>query len=265
MKNRYHIVQIIPSDSGKTVSFKFHSVMWKILGIFVILVFALGAILVYKLAELNAIIVSSREIQFQNEMLLKKQQEYETFFSELDSISTMERQIKNILGTFYETDSTKLSEVLEKNRFDFVPLAKNRFNAELTGYSDQEKRQNWNQIPSIIPTIGIISKHYSAEENHPGIDISAKLDEPVFATAEGKVLSVSKMKDRGLNLQIDHENGYVTSYSHLQKSYVYKNGRVKKGEAIGTVGTSGNSTGPHIHYEILKDNNPIDPELLIEE
>lgn len=265
MKNRYHIIQIIPSDAGKTVSFKLHAFTWKFLAFLILAIFALGGFLVYNFAKLNAIIVSSRQVHAQNEMLLQKQKEYELFFSELDSISTMERQIKNILGTFYETDSTKLSAVIEKNRFDFVSLAKNRFNAELTGYSEQEKRQNWNQIPSIIPTIGIISKHFSNEDNHPGIDISAKFDEPVFATADGKVLFVSKMKDRGLNMQIDHGNGYISSYSHLQKTYVKKNASVKKGEAIGTVGTSGNSTGPHIHYEILKDNQPIDPELFIEE
>lgn len=265
MKNRYHIIQIIPPDAGKTISFKLHTWTWKLFMLLLFVIFLLGGFLIYKLAVLNAIIVSSREIHIQNELLLQRQKEYELFFSELDSISTMERQIKNILGTFYETDSTKLSAVIEKNRFDFSPLAKNRFNAELTGYSEQEKRQNWNQIPSIIPTIGIISKRYSAEENHLGIDISAKLDEPVFATAEGKVLFVSKMKDRGLNMQIDHGNGYVSSYSHLQKTYVKKNAQVKKGEAIGTVGSSGNSTGPHIHYEILKDGKPIDPELFIEE
>lgn len=265
MKNRYHIIQIIPPDAGKTISFKLHAWTWKLFMLLLFVIFLLGGFLIYKLAVLNAIIVSSREIHIQNELLLQRQKEYELFFSELDSISTMERQIKNILGTFYETDSTKLSAVIEKNRFDFSPLTKNRFNAELTGYSEQEKRQNWNQIPSIIPTIGIISKRYSAEENHLGIDISAKLDEPVFATAEGKVLFVSKMKDRGLNMQIDHGNGYVSSYSHLQKTYVKKNAQVKKGEAIGTVGSSGNSTGPHIHYEILKDGKPIDPELFIEE
>lgn len=265
MKNRYHIIQIIPPDAGKTISFKLHAWTWKLFMLLLFVIFLLGGFLIYKLAVLNAIIVSSREIHIQNELLLQRQKEYELFFSELDSISTMERQIKNILGTFYETDSTKLSAVIEKNRFDFSPLVKNRFNAELAGYSDQEKRQNWNQIPSIIPTIGIISKRYSAEENHLGIDISAKLDEPVFATAEGKVLFVSKMKDRGLNMQIDHGNGYVSSYSHLQKTYVKKNAQVKKGEAIGTVGSSGNSTGPHIHYEILKDGKPIDPELFIEE
>ncbi len=265
MKNRYHIIQIIPSDAGKTVSFKLHALTWKVFVFLVFAIFLLGGFLIYKIATINAMLVSSREIHAQNELLLQKQKEYELFFSELDSISTMERQIKNILGTFYETDSTRLSEIIEKNRFDFAPLAKNRFNAELVGYSEQEKRQNWAQIPSIIPTIGIISKHYSAEESHLGIDISAKLDEPVFATADGKVLSVSKVKDRGLNMQIDHGNGYVSSYSHLQKTYVRKSAIVKKGEAIGTVGTSGNSTGPHIHYEIIKDGESIDPELFIEE
>lgn len=265
MKNRYHIIQIIPSDAGKTVSLKIHTWTWRILSGVLLLILGLGIFFVYKLATINAFIVSFREVQTQNEMLKQKQNEYEIFFSELDSISTMEKQIKNILGTFYETDSTKLSAVIEKNRFDFVSMAKNRFNAELAGYSDQEKRENWNHIPSIIPTIGIISKHFSAEEGHQGIDISAKADEPVFATAEGKVISVSKVKDRGLNMQIDHGNGYVSSYSHLQKSYVKKNSTVKKGEAIGTVGSSGNATGPHIHYEIIKNQQPIDPELFIEE
>ncbi|MDY6285543.1 MAG: M23 family metallopeptidase [Hallerella sp.] len=263
MKNRYHIIQIIPSDSGKTVSFKIRSLSWKIFGILIIAIFAMGVFFVYKLSTINAIIISSRQVHAQNEMLLKKQQEYEMFFSELDSISTMEKQIKNILGTFYETDSSKLSEVIEKNRFNFIPRSKNRFNAELQSYTNGGNSQNWPKVPSIIPTIGIISKQFSS--GHTGIDISARIDEPVFATAEGKVLSSAKTKDRGLHIQIDHGNGYITSYSHLQKTYVRKGELVKKGEAIGTVGSSGNSTGPHIHYEILKDNTPVDPELFIEE
>ena len=263
MKNRYHIVQIIPSDSGKTVSFKIRSLTWKIFGILLVVIFAMGVFFVYKLSTIDAIIVSSRQVHEQNKMLLKKQQEYEMFFSELDSISTMEKQIKNILGTFYETDSSKLAEVIEKNRFNFVPLSKNKFNAELQSYANGGNSQNWPKVPSITPTIGIISKQFSS--GHTGIDISAKIDEPVFATAEGKVLSSAKTKDRGLHIQIDHGNGYITSYSHLQKTYVKKGELVKKGEAIGTVGSSGNSTGPHIHYEILKDSVPVDPELFIEE
>ena len=263
MKNRYHIIQIIPSDSGKTISFKISSLKWKIFGILIIAIFLMGGFFIYKLSTINAIIISSRQVHAQNEMLLKKQQEYEMFFSELDSISTMEKQIKNILGTFFETDSTKLSKVIDKNRFDFTPLSKNRFNAELQSYTNGGKSDNWSKMPSINPTIGIISKQFSSE--HTGIDISAKNDEPVFATAEGKVISAAKTKDRGLHLQINHGNGYITSYSHLQKTYVKKGEFVKKGEAIGTVGSSGNATGPHIHYEILKNNVPVDPELFIEE
>lgn len=264
MKNRYHIIQIIPSDSGKTVSLKIHSFAWKLLGILFLLLLLLGGVFIYKLSVINAMILSSRQIQSQNETLIKKQQEYELFFSELDSISTMEGQIKNILETFYETDSTKLSAIIEKNRFHFAPLPQNRFNAEYRSGIDGE-RKNWDNLPNIIPTTGIISKSFSMEENHLGIDISAKNNEPVFATADGKILSVSKAKDLGLNIQIEHGGGYVTRYSHLQKAHVKKGARIKKGEVIGTVGSSGNSTGPHIHYEILKDNHQIDPEFFIEE
>ena len=74
------------------------------------------------------------------------------FFSELDSISTMEKQIKNILGTFFETDSTKLSKVIDKNRFDFTPLSKNRFNAELQSYTNGGKSENWSKIPITWPS-----------------------------------------------------------------------------------------------------------------
>ncbi len=264
MKKKYHIIQIIPSDSGKTVSFKIRSFVWRLLGIFAVLFFGLGILFICKLSTIDAIILSFRQVQRQNEMLQEKQREYELFFSELDSISTMERQIKKILETFYETDSTKLSAIIEKNRFHFTPLSQNHLNAEYRSGVDIE-RKNWDSFPNIVPTIGIISKEFSMEENHLGIDISAKLNEPVFSTAEGKVISVSKAKDLGLHIQIDHGKGYTTRYSHLQKASVKKGAKVKKGEVIGTVGTSGNSTGSHIHYEILKDNQPIDPELFIEE
>ena len=255
MKNRYRIIQIVPSDSGKTHIFKVHAFIWKTFGILLVLCFLFGGFLLYKLTAIDAMLVASRHIQAQNEKLIEKQKEYEAFFAELDSISTMEKQIKNILGTFYETDSTKLSAIIEKNHFNFSPMEKNTFNSESQSWNTEEKRKNWSQIPNIMPTIGIISKHFSEEESHLGIDISTKINEPVFATADGKVLSVSRVKDRGLNLQIDHGNGYVTSYSHLKKNYVKKN----------RPGATGNATGSHIHYEITKDNQHIDPELFIEE
>lgn len=267
MNNKYDTIQIIPANSGKTRIFKIHAAAWKFFFWILIIILILSIVFIYKLSEINALIVTSKQIKAQNEMLVKKQKEYEAYFSQLDSIYVMERQIKNILGTYYETDSQKLSTILEKNSFNYTPPSKNRFDAEGRNgiQADPQEKKEREKIPNIIPTVGIISKQYSEEQKHFGIDISAKEGEPVFAAADGIVESVKNIDDLGLNIRINHNNGYVSSYSHLQKFFVKKKTKVKKGQTIGTVGETGNATGPHLHYEILLDNKTIDPELLIEE
>lgn len=99
--------------------------------------------------------------------------------------------------------------------------------------------------------------------DHKGIDIGHEQDTPIHA-ADGGTVTFSGVTDGyGNTIIIDHKNGYVTLYAHCNKLLVSENETVVQGEQIATVGSTGVSTGPHLHFEIQKDGVPIDPAPLI--
>ena len=105
-----------------------------------------------------------------------------------------------------------------------------------------------------------LSPFYKIEAQHSGLDIIAGQGEPVLATADGTVADVVRTgKGLGNVVTIDHGNGYVTRYAHLSDISVSKGQKVTKGKKIATVGVSGNTFAPHLHYEVLYNDVPQDP------
>ncbi|MGB8020680.1 MAG: M23 family metallopeptidase [Candidatus Nanopelagicales bacterium] len=96
--------------------------------------------------------------------------------------------------------------------------------------------------------------------SHTGLDFAAPSGTPARAAASGKVISAEYAGSYGNQIVIDHGNGYQTSCSHLSSIGVSVGERVVAGDRIGAVGSTGNSTGPHLHFEVLRDDAPIDPE-----
>ncbi len=97
---------------------------------------------------------------------------------------------------------------------------------------------------------------------HKGIDLGAKLGEPVYATGNGIVKDTdlgSRRRGYGRQILIDHGFGYRTRYAHLTTIDVVEGQQIKRGEQIGTVGSTGGSTGPHLHYEVIYMGTPVDP------
>lgn len=95
---------------------------------------------------------------------------------------------------------------------------------------------------------------------HYGMDFSARKGTPIYATGNGTVKRAdNRSSGFGKHIRIDHGFGYVSLYAHLSKYNVRRGQRVKRGDIIGFVGNTGRSRGPHLHYEILKDNKKINP------
>lgn len=94
---------------------------------------------------------------------------------------------------------------------------------------------------------------------HTGIDFTAQIGTPIYATGDGKVINPSGLTGYGKVIVIDHGFGYETLYAHCSKIIVMPGQKVKRGEIIGYVGNSGVSTGPHVHYEVLKNGVPVNP------
>ena len=127
-------------------------------------------------------------------------------------------------------------------------------------------------IPAIFPLketeIKYISSYfgyrpdpiYKIEKFHSGIDVSAQKGTEAYATGDGVVCDVEKGHwGYGNMVTIDHGYGYKTRYAHLQKAAVRRGQQVKRGQLIGFIGNTGKTTGVHLHYEVLKNNAPINP------
>jgi murein DD-endopeptidase MepM/ murein hydrolase activator NlpD len=95
---------------------------------------------------------------------------------------------------------------------------------------------------------------------HSGMDFTSPRGTPVYATGDGIVKRAdSGSSGYGRHIRIDHGYGYISLYAHLYKYNVVPNQQVKRGQIIGFVGSSGRSQAPHLHYEIIKDGNKINP------
>jgi murein DD-endopeptidase MepM/ murein hydrolase activator NlpD len=95
---------------------------------------------------------------------------------------------------------------------------------------------------------------------HTGLDLAAQTGDPVRATADGTITIAGWQGGYGKMIEIDHGNGLTTRYGHLSSIEVAVGQSVKIGQAIGRVGTTGRSTGPHLHYETRIDGEPVDPQ-----
>ncbi|MDE7437722.1 MAG: M23 family metallopeptidase [Muribaculaceae bacterium] len=100
---------------------------------------------------------------------------------------------------------------------------------------------------------------YGSSKFHEGLDFAAKTGTPVFATAYGKVSEAGRHSGYGNCVDIDHGYNYVTRYAHLSEILVAPGQEVKRGEMIGKVGSTGKSTGPHLHYEVRFKDEPQNP------
>ena len=129
-------------------------------------------------------------------------------------------------------------------------------------------RARYAATPSIMPTKGWLTSAFARERVHPilhlarpheGIDVSAPMGAEIEAPAAGIVTKVDWVEGYGNMLTVDHGYGLVTRYAHCSKILVVRGQRVKRGQKIALVGSTGLSTGPHLHYEVWVNGKPVNP------
>ena len=161
-----------------------------------------------------------------------------------------------------------VDEVNEEN----IKLAKEELTNDL-----QEELEEKEEIDSrtvngiylaVVPVTGRITSRYGVNESirdhtHKGIDIAATRGTPILATASGKVTFAGWSSGYGYLVKIDHGNGVETYYGHCSKLYVSAGDTVEAGEEIAAVGSTGNSTGNHLHFEIRLNGNQVNPESFV--
>ncbi|MAZ49678.1 MAG: hypothetical protein CME65_14045 [Halobacteriovoraceae bacterium] len=130
-----------------------------------------------------------------------------------------------------------------------------------------DKESILRSTPSILPTNGWITSYFGhrisptagVRKMHEGLDVGASFGTPIYAPADGIVTYAGNKAGFGLFVQIDHGYGIETIYAHSQKIMTKNGKRVQRGDLIAKVGSSGYSTGPHLHYEVRVNGIAVDP------
>ena len=129
-------------------------------------------------------------------------------------------------------------------------------------------REKWARIPSVLPVhsgeltsgFGERPDPFTEEDSfHRGLDVSAPLGTPIRATASGRVVFSRASAGYGLTVVIEHRAGLATRYAHVGQLLVTEGERVKRGQYIAYVGSTGRSTAPHVHYEVWVVGEPVNP------
>ncbi len=122
--------------------------------------------------------------------------------------------------------------------------------------------------PMEWPVAGTITSPFGERKNplgagddfHPGLDIAADEGAPIAAAAAGRVISAGPDAGYGNLIVVDNGNGVTTRYAHCSQIFARVGDAVAPGETIGAVGSTGRSTGPHLHFEVRVNDTPVDPE-----
>lgn len=283
-----------------TVSASFFLFLSCIIGAFLILsgfffydYFNLRKELIKKQALESKVSFQQNEITLQYHQIQNLVNEINSFKSKLVELKKIEKKIRIIsdfkdaddggnnlgMGGAIEEDLCPGVDIAEKHNsmmqkiqedMEMLNLASTRqqegFKSLLKSLED--KRSLLAATPSICPTKGWISSRFGYRKCpftgrrrfHSGLDIAACKGTPVVAPADGKITYAGKKGLLGNLVVIDHGYGMVTRYAHLNKALKKSGDIIKRGEIIGLVGSTGRSTGSHLHYEVRLNGVPLNPQ-----
>ena len=290
-KEKFFSILILPPKSGKIWKAKLSKVaLGIILGVLFLLVLA-GGLFSFNTFKLNSYKSKLTKLQTENQYLEKSmgslQEKVSGLEKEMYALMDKDKKIRIIFGLpeidkavrevgiggpdvgltlttpvgeeFLSTQITVdklLRQVrLEKESFDLI------YDKLL------EKKTILEHTPSTVPVKGYFSRGFGAgldpftglAQFHQGMDIAAEGGTPIYAPADGKVSSITLNPILGKLVEIDHLYEYKTYYGHLATVKVLLGQKIKRGDLIGTVGNTGYSTGPHLHYEVHFRNKPLNP------
>ena len=245
MKSENYTFIIIPNDEKKTKTFYFSKKKYQFLLflLFFLIVSALGIVFFYIFKLPEYLTIKKNHAKFISERM-----EVLKLSQDLNRLKQMDDMIRKSLGSTLKMDEKPI------------------INDSLIGTYEipQSKISYAENIPSQAPIEGYISQRsgndgYFSKNSHYGIDIVAKDGTPFVAAAKGIVVFSGWTYEFGNIIILYHGDDYFTHYGHNKKNLKNQWDIVERGEVIGMVGSTGISTGPHLHFEIWREFSPIDP------
>ncbi len=208
--------------------------------------------------------------------LQQEQEAQQEARNQLDTLAAERRNLVSLTGAERRTAASQVAQMedlsaAEESQLESLiqerqrELEAQRRAAGITGGGGEEASGgpgsfSWPVTGTITSPFGWRSNPFGGSpEFHQGLDIAAPSGTTVTAAAGGTVIMAQWYGGYGNYILIDHGGGYSTGYGHLSAIYVSNGQSLKRGQAIGAVGSTGASTGPHLHFEIRIDGKPVDP------
>ncbi|HKV42234.1 MAG TPA: peptidoglycan DD-metalloendopeptidase family protein [Blastocatellia bacterium] len=272
--NSHYTFLIIPKNTSKirrlNVSMKF---IYGSCGVFVAIL-GIGALGLVRLAQRESLELRYLAVRSENEKLRTENNLYENSYTKLKGqISFIEDESKELAR------QAKMEPIADVD--DHVGVGGPETAANMDKAADQLEHQvriigdrlrsdqlRLASVPSGLPVSGYQTAGFGVRRNpfgdggsefHEGVDLAVEFGTPVGATADGLVVWAGPYSGYGNLVAILHSNGITTRYGHLSKVAVEVGQRIKRGDQIGYAGSTGRSTGPHVHYEIRINDQPVDP------
>ncbi len=170
---------------------------------------------------------------------------------------------------YHDSDPDRTAATVIKENDLFPEEEKDRPINVLISDVVKNKPDKSSYFPDQTPAEGVITDGYGPRTDpevsfHYAMDIAGDFLSPIYSAADGEVETAGSDDIYGLNVVVNHiYDGYKTKYAHMAAYVVHEGQKVKKGDIIGFMGTTGYSTGVHLHYEVIKDEKKLDPAAFV--
>ena len=288
-KNNKFTIMVIPHSQDSPLVFKLPIATVQALGVIVLAFLMISISFVTRYISMNN---SLDELDYLRQDNISKSSEIEELAREtqilleqFEEIKQLEEKIKNLSNIQDETNAEEIETSLDQYLFassrgmttlerasrsvthlnNLIPDQKSLM-SEMVGDIEAENRR-LASTPSGWPTWGRITSPFGNRrgpftgriEFHSGIDLGNSHGSTIYATADGTVSTAAYRGGYGNLVIIEHDYGFTTYYAHMSRIAVKLWQKVEKGQVIGYVGSTGNSTGPHLHYEVRLRGTPVNP------
>lgn len=227
--------------------------------------------------ELTKLKRENRDLQNANEQFSKSVETLRTQLHTVEEktrklaiiaeVTTLDESAQGGVGGIRQTEEPLASRY--RDEVDQMNFRSRRIASDLSLLEQRfvQKSQMLASTPSIVPVRGILTDGFGGRSdpftgekgNHGAVDISSAAGQPVRAPADGIIVKADWANGYGNVVYISHGYGLSTRYGHLAKFNVRPGQKVRRGDVIAFVGSTGRSTGPHLHYEVRLNGNPVNP------
>ncbi len=289
VRKKHYTVIVVPEKASTLFKLKFSNHSLYILTTLILATFIISGYMFYNYMDVRSKYIEIGDLSEQNRQLKEELDEfevtYETLSARMEKIKGFDEKIRDITDIDEYTENKTLFGIggplpgreKKPSLDDRTTALFEELNREIerlkevANYEEQslhellsflEKQENLlASTPSIWPTRGFVTSGFGfrGRRMHEGIDIANRVGTRINASADGIVIFAGIKSGYGKFLIIDHGYGISSCYGHLHSIDAKEGTRLKRGEKLGTLGNSGRTTGPHLHYEVRINGVPVNP------